>query len=55
MLSTSKQGKPRKKIGKGSRNCHRCGTHRAVLRSYSLMICRRCFREIAKDIGFRKF
>ncbi|MHA1168400.1 MAG: 30S ribosomal protein S14, partial [Candidatus Hodarchaeales archaeon] len=35
--------------------CKRCGTHRAVLRSYSLMICRRCFREIAKDIGFRKY
>ncbi|MFW9991557.1 MAG: 30S ribosomal protein S14 [Candidatus Odinarchaeota archaeon] len=53
-MSTSKE-KQKPKTGRGSRKCNRCGTHRAVLRSYKLMICRRCFREIAKDIGFRKF
>lgn len=54
-MSDTRSENVKKAVGKGSRRCKRCGTHRAVLRSYSLMICRRCFREIAKDIGFRKF
>ncbi|MCK4237759.1 MAG: 30S ribosomal protein S14 [Candidatus Lokiarchaeota archaeon] len=44
-----------KKYGKGQRVCRRCGTHRAIIRRYGLFICRRCFREIAKDIGFKRF
>ncbi|MHA2270708.1 MAG: 30S ribosomal protein S14 [Candidatus Hodarchaeales archaeon] len=43
------------KAGKGSRNCRRCGTHRAVIRRYDLYICRRCFREVAEELGFRKY
>lgn len=45
----------RKKIGSGSRNCQRCGTHQALIRRYGLYFCRRCFREIANDIGFQKY
>ncbi|MFW9930103.1 MAG: 30S ribosomal protein S14 [Candidatus Thorarchaeota archaeon] len=45
----------RKKFGAGSRVCQRCGTHRALIRRYGIMFCRRCFREVAADIGFRKF
>ena len=45
----------KKKFGKGSRKCRRCGTHRAIIRSYDLHICRRCIREIAKDLGFKKY
>ncbi|MHC1590654.1 MAG: 30S ribosomal protein S14 [Candidatus Helarchaeales archaeon] len=44
-----------KKFGKGSRQCSICGTHRAVIRSYNLMICRRCFRERATKLGFKKY
>ncbi|MFX1562007.1 MAG: 30S ribosomal protein S14 [Promethearchaeota archaeon] len=44
-----------KKKGKGSRSCRRCGTHRAVIRSYNIMLCRRCFREVAEELGFRKY
>ncbi len=44
----------KKKFGKGSRVCIRCGTHRAVIRSYGLMICRRCLREVAGELGFKK-
>ena len=38
--------------GKGKRVCTRCGTHRGIIRRADLMICRRCMREIANDIGF---
>ncbi len=44
-----------KKFGKGTRKCRRCGTHRAIIRKYGLNICRRCIREIANDLGFRKY
>lgn len=40
--------------GKGSRECKRCHSRRGLIRSYGLYICRRCFREIATDIGFKK-
>jgi ribosomal protein S14 len=40
--------------GKGTRKCKICGNSRALIRSYNLYICRRCFREVAKDIGFEK-
>ncbi|MFX1577332.1 MAG: 30S ribosomal protein S14 [Promethearchaeota archaeon] len=44
-----------KKQGKGYRTCRRCGTHRAIIRSYNINLCRRCFREVAEELGFRKF
>ena len=44
-----------KKKGRGMRVCQRCGTSRGLIRKYGLNICRRCFREIAEDLGFRKF
>ncbi len=40
--------------GKGLRKCKICGNPRALIRSYNLNICRRCFREVADDIGFEK-
>jgi ribosomal protein S14 len=40
--------------GKGRRKCQICGNARALIRSYNLYICRRCFREVARDIGFEK-
>lgn len=41
--------------GKGMRKCRLCGTSRGLIRSHKLFICRRCFREVAPDIGFRKY
>ena len=41
--------------GKGGRVCKLCGSSRALIRKYSLNICRRCFREVGKRIGFEKF
>ena len=32
-----------------------CHSVRGLIRKYGLDICRRCFREYAKDIGFIKY
>ena len=42
-------------LGTASKRCRRCGRPRAVIGSYGLNLCRQCFREIAKDIGFKKY
>jgi ribosomal protein S14 len=41
--------------GKGNRICRFCGNSRGLIRSYQLHVCRRCFREVAEDVGFRKY
>ena len=40
--------------GQGGRECRVCAHNAGVIRKYDLMICRQCFREYAKDIGFIK-
>lgn len=40
--------------GRGSRSCRSCFNHRGLIRKYNLMMCRRCFREYATDMGFEK-
>ncbi|MCL4382009.1 30S ribosomal protein S14 [Candidatus Marsarchaeota archaeon] len=41
--------------GRGLRKCRFCGTSRGLIRSHKLNICRRCFREVAEDLGFKKY
>ena len=41
--------------GLANRPCQRCGRIGGHIRKYGLDFCRHCFREIAKDIGFKKF
>ena len=43
-----------RKYGPGAYACRLCNSQRGVIRKYNLMLCRRCFRENAKDIGFVK-
>jgi ribosomal protein S14 len=49
--------KPKKvrNYGKGSRSCRRCGSFGAIIRRYGLNLCRQCFREVAKELGFKKY
>ena len=47
-------GRKKHDFGRGSRWCKRCGDYTAVIQKYDLMICRRCFREVATSLGFRK-
>eukprot|EP00353_Schmidingerella_taraikaensis_P002607 CAMPEP_0185577572 /NCGR_PEP_ID=MMETSP0434-20130131/10435_1 /TAXON_ID=626734 ORGANISM="Favella taraikaensis, Strain Fe Narragansett Bay" /NCGR_SAMPLE_ID=MMETSP0434 /ASSEMBLY_ACC=CAM_ASM_000379 /LENGTH=54 /DNA_ID=CAMNT_0028195177 /DNA_START=26 /DNA_END=190 /DNA_ORIENTATION=- len=44
-----------KTYGPGSRKCRVCSNRRGLIRKYGLMICRRCFREKAVEIGFVKY
>lgn len=35
--------------------CRRCGRKGGIIRKYNLMYCRQCFREIAEELGFKKY
>ncbi len=41
--------------GIAKRKCERCGRFGAHLSQYNLNLCRHCFREIAVEIGFKKY
>jgi len=44
-----------RKFGVGAHRCSRCGSYEAHIRVYGLNLCRRCFREIASKLGFKKY
>ena len=44
-----------RKFGIASKKCERCGRFGAHIGSYNLNLCRQCFREIAEEIGFKKY
>ena len=51
-----KHNKPKEKTtGIAKMKCGRCGRFGAHIKSYGLNLCRHCFREIAEEIGFRKY
>lgn len=51
-----KHNKPKdRKIGIAVKKCGRCGRFGAHIKSYGLNLCRHCFREIAEEIGFKKY
>ena len=51
-----KFSKPKdRKYGVGSRRCVRCGRYGAHIRKYGLHVCRQCFREVARELGFKKY
>ena len=51
-----KHNKPKdRKIGIAAKKCERCGRFGAHIKSYGLNLCRHCFREIATEIGFKKY
>jgi len=52
---SEKSGRKVRGYGKGRRPCRRCGAYSAVIRAYGLRLCRRCFREVAGSLGFRKY
>lgn len=37
------------------RKCRFCGNIRGLIRKYELYICRKCFRERAEELGFKKY
>jgi len=35
--------------------CQRCNRKQGLVGKYDIWLCRQCFREIARDMGFRKY
>lgn len=51
-----KHNKPKDRTtGIARKKCERCGRFGAMINSYNLNLCRHCFREIAEDLGFKKY
>ena len=51
-----KHNKPKeRKNGIAAKKCERCGRFGAHIKSYGINLCRHCFREIAEEIGFKKY
>ncbi|MEM2878605.1 MAG: 30S ribosomal protein S14 [Candidatus Hadarchaeales archaeon] len=46
---------PKAKYGKGAHVCSNCGRHGHIYQRYGLNLCRRCFRELAPRMGFKKY
>ena len=45
-----------RKYGLGKAECSRCGKKgMGMIRKYRLNLCRHCFREVAKSLGFKKY
>jgi len=51
-----KHNAPKKRsCGINTKRCRRCGTCHGHISKYGLNLCRRCFREVAVKMGFKKF
>ncbi|MFB6228237.1 MAG: 30S ribosomal protein S14 [Halobacteriales archaeon] len=35
--------------------CRRCDRKQGLVGKYDVWLCRQCFREIARDMGFKKY
>ena len=50
-----KHNKPKdKKFGLGNVHCKICGSTKSHISSFGLDVCRKCFRQHAKKLGFKK-
>ncbi len=51
-----KHNKPKeRKFGIAARKCENCGRFGARVGQYNLNLCRHCFRELAVELGFKKY
>jgi small subunit ribosomal protein S14 len=41
--------------GRTTVSCVHCGTFRAINGKYGLNLCRKCFRDFAQRLGFKKY
>jgi len=52
----AKHNEPKKRTtGAALLHCTRCGRLRGHISKYGLHICRCCFREVALELGFKKY
>ena len=51
-----KHNKPKdRKFGISTKRCERCGRLGSHVGQYDIHLCRQCFREIAVELGFKKY
>jgi len=51
-----KHNKPKvRTTGITTKKCEVCGRFNAHISSYNLNLCRHCFRELAEELGFKKY
>ncbi|ATW90075.1 small subunit ribosomal protein S14 [Halohasta litchfieldiae] len=36
-------------------SCRRCDRKQGLVGKYDINLCRQCFREVARDMGFKKY
>jgi small subunit ribosomal protein S14 len=53
-LKKKTDDKKNQKADSKNLKCTVCGANRGLIHKYGLKICRRCFREVAASIGFKK-
>ena len=37
------------------RACQRCGREQGLVGKYDIYLCRQCFREVSRSMGFKKY
>jgi len=37
------------------RDCQRCGRKQGLVGKYDIYLCRQCFREVSRSMGFKKY
>ncbi|MBI4439102.1 30S ribosomal protein S14 [Candidatus Woesearchaeota archaeon] len=42
-------------FGRSIKKCMRCGNVKGHISKYGIHLCRRCFREVATSIGWKKY
>ncbi|MEI7719074.1 MAG: 30S ribosomal protein S14 [archaeon] len=51
-----KHNKPKeRKFGISVTKCERCGRQGSRVGQYGINLCRQCFREMAVELGFKKY
>ncbi|NCN98839.1 30S ribosomal protein S14 [Candidatus Pacearchaeota archaeon CG10_big_fil_rev_8_21_14_0_10_35_219] len=51
-----KHNKPKARTtGIAKQKCEKCGRFGGHLSQYNINLCRHCFREIAEEMGFKKY
>ncbi|MFB6162849.1 MAG: 30S ribosomal protein S14 [Halococcoides sp.] len=55
MSETDATGEQAAKRTETREACQRCGREQGLVGKYDIWLCRQCFREIARDMGFEKY
>ncbi len=51
-----KHNEPKKRaFGVNTKRCKNCGNPHGHIGKYGLNLCRRCFRDFAKELGFKQY